>query len=124
MLMTTALWIAQFLLGTAFVLAGSLKAFRYAQARAMMPWVRAVPAGLVRSIGLAELLGGVGLILPSVSGVAAYLTPLAGVGLTVVMALAAAFHARRRELAAIPANVVLGALALFVAHGRWPLVGA
>src|SRR4051812_10310055 len=114
--MTTALWIAQISLGTAFVLAGSFKAFRYDRAKATMSWVRAVPAGLVRFIGLSELLGGLGLILPSLTGRAPFLTPLAGVGLAVVMVMAASFHARRRELRAIPVNVLLGALATLVSY--------
>jgi putative oxidoreductase len=119
--MTTSLWIAQLFLGTAFVLAGSLKLLWYARARALLPWVPTVPEALVRAIGAAELLGGLGLTLPSLTGVAPYLTPLAGAALAIVMSLAAAFHGRRGELRAIPVNVVLGALAIFVAYGRWAL---
>jgi uncharacterized membrane protein len=122
--MTTALWISQVFLGSAFVLAGHLKLLRYGRAKTLLPWVPTLPEGLVRSIGAAELLGGVGLMLPSLTGVAPYLTPLAGAALALVMSMAAAFHARRRELRAIPVNVVLGALSLFVAYGRWALAPA
>jgi len=115
--MTTALLITQISLGAAFALAGTFKAFRYDRARATMPWVGAVPKGLVHFIGLSELLGGLGLILPAVTGVAPFITPMAAVGLGVTMLLAAAFHARRGELSAIPVNVVLGAMAAFVTYG-------
>lgn len=117
--MHTALWIAQISLGTTFIFAGALKALRYERARATIPWVPAVSPALVRFIGAAELLGGLGLILPSATGVAPFLTSLAAVGLALTMLLAAAFHARRRELRVVPVNVVLGALAVLVASARW-----
>jgi hypothetical protein len=120
--MTTTLWIAQIALGTTFILAGTFKAFRYDRARATLPWVPSVRRGLVRFIGLAELLGGLALILPSVTGVAPILAPVAAVALAVTMLLAAAFHAGRRELRVVPLNIVLGALAAFVACGRWPFI--
>jgi hypothetical protein len=121
--MTTALSTAQITLGTAFVLAGTFKAFRYDQARAKMTWVASVPKGLVTFVGLAELLGGLGMILPWVTGVAPFLAPAAGAGLMLTMVLAAGFHASRRELTAIPVNAVLGALAAFVSYGRWVVPG-
>jgi uncharacterized membrane protein YphA (DoxX/SURF4 family) len=115
--MTTALWTTQISLGAAFTLAGIFKAFGYERAKTTMPWVGTVPEGLVRFIGVSELLGGLGLILPLATGVAPFITPLAAIGLAITMVLAAAFHARRGELYAIPVNVVLFAMAVFVSYG-------
>src|SRR5512143_1142049 len=117
--MTTTLWLVQLLVGGAFAAAGAFKAFAYERARARIPWVPAVPRRLVRFIGLAEVLGGAGLILPWASGVAPLLTPLAGLGLIVTMLLAAGFHAVRREPGAIVLNLVILALTAFVTWGRW-----
>ncbi len=95
--MTYVLWLAQILLALAFLAAGVLKAFRYEQARRQMPWVSAVPKEGVRIIGFLEMLGAVGLILPAVTGVMPWLTPLAAVGLALVMTFAIVFHLARSE---------------------------
>ncbi|MDQ5853028.1 MAG: DoxX family protein, partial [Chloroflexota bacterium] len=58
-----------------FLLAGVTKAFRYEQARASLPWVKDVPRGLTTFIGVSELLGGLGLLLPALTGVLPWLTP-------------------------------------------------
>jgi hypothetical protein len=84
----------------------------------MMPWTTAVPEALVRFIGTSELLGGIGLLLPSIFRIQPKLSALAGAGLATVMVLAALFHVSRGEYGALPINVVLGSLAAFVAWGR------
>lgn len=122
-----SLWSVQSLLALAFVLAGSMKATTpYAELASKMAWVSAVPEGLVRFIGIAELLGGIGLVVPAVTRMRPGLTALAGAGLSLVMLLASAFHLSRGEVGAVPVNVVLGGLAAFVAWGRWkkaPIIG-
>jgi uncharacterized membrane protein YphA (DoxX/SURF4 family) len=117
--MDIILWIAQVLVAAAFVVAGTMKLFQYERARASLSWVNDVPRGLVAFIGAAEILGGLGLVLPAVTGILPWLTPLAGLGLVLVMLLASAFHATRREYSGIATNVVLLLLAAFVAYGRW-----
>ena len=114
-----ALWGVQGLLGLAFLLAGVMKSTQPIETLGQnMPWALAVPPALVRVIGVSELLGALGLVLPSALRVAPKLTPLAAAGLVLVMALAGAFHATRGELGALPINLVLGGLAAFVAWGR------
>lgn len=81
-------------------------------------WPAAVPAPIVRVIGVAELLGALGLILPAATRVKPMLTPLAGVGLAMVMLLATIFHISHGELGALPIPLVLAGLAAFVAWGR------
>jgi len=100
-------------------MAGVMKAFQYERAKASLPWVKDVPHGLTTFIGIAELLGGLGLLLPAITGILPWLTPLAGVGLALVMLLAIGFHASRREPQAIGFNAVLLILAAFVAYGRF-----
>jgi hypothetical protein len=115
----SALWAAQILLGLAFGMAGLLKSTQpIATLGEQMPWVHAVPEAMVRFIGVAEFAGALGLLLPSLARVKPALTPLAALGLVAIMALASLFHLGRHELSALPVNIVLAGLALFVAWGR------
>src|SRR3954447_15954527 len=114
-----ALWIVQVLLAGMFGMAGVMKAFQYERAKATLPWVKDVSRGLVTFIGVSELLGGVGLLLPALTGILPWLTPLAAVGLGIIMVLAIGFHSTRREAQSVVFNVVLFALAAFVAYGRF-----
>mgnify|MGYP001223020344 CR=1 FL=1 len=107
-------------MAVAFLLAGFLKAFRPLDDLAnRMTWVAAVPPSLVRFIGAAEILGAIGLVLPALTGVVPWLTPLAAVALVLVMVGAAAFHASRSEYSNIGTNAVLLVLVAMVAYGRW-----
>jgi hypothetical protein len=82
-------------------------------------WAQDFSPTSIRLIGLAEILGAVGLVLPAAVHIAPILVPLAAVGLALVMAGAAAVHARRREAPQVVVNTVLLALAVFVAWGRF-----
>ena len=113
------LWVVQGLLGALFLAVGAMKATQpIAVLGDTLGWPAAVPAALVRVIGVAELLGALGLILPAATRVKPMLTPLAGVGLAMVMLLATIFHISHGELGALPIPLVLGGLAAFVAWGR------
>ena len=113
------LWVAQVLLAGMFLMAGVMKLTQPLDALgAQMPWVASVPAALVRFIGAAELAGALGLLLPSLTRIQPRLTVLAALGLVVVMVLASAFHLSRGEGAVVPMNLVLAAVAGFIAWGR------
>ena len=113
------LWVVQGLLGAMFLAVGAMKATQpIAALVSTLGWPEAVPAALVHFIGVAELLGGLGLILPAATRVKPVLTPLAGGGLAMVMLLATIFHISRGELGAMPMPLALGGLAAFVAWGR------
>jgi hypothetical protein len=113
------LWVVQGLLGALFLAVGAMKATQpIAVLVDTLGWPAAVPAALVRVIGVAELLGALGLILPAATRVKPMLTPLAGVGLAMVLLLATIFHISHGELGALPIPLVLGGLAAFVAWGR------
>lgn len=120
--MNILLWIVQVLLAALFLMAGVMKTFQYERAKATLPWVKDVPRGLTTFIGVSELLGGLGLVLPALTGILPWLTPLAALGIALILLLAAIFHATRRELPAIGFNLVLLVLAGFVVYGRFVIV--
>jgi uncharacterized membrane protein len=118
--MNVFLWIVAVVLAAAFVMAGVMKGTQPKEKLApKLPWVEDFSPGTVRFIGVVELLGGLGLILPAATGMAPILTPLAATGLAIVMVLAAAMHIRRKEPSGVVVNAVLFALAAFVAWGRF-----
>lgn len=118
--MNVFLWIVQIVLAAAFVLAGVMKATQPKEKLTPnLPWVEDFSLGTVRLIGVAELLGGLGLILPAATGIAPVLTPIAATCLAVVMVLAAITHIRRKEPSGVAVNAVLFLLAAFVAWGRF-----
>lgn len=104
------LWVVQVLLALFFLQAGLPKIFG--------PWVpeNPVPMALFRFIGVAEVLGAIGLIVPAFARISPGLTPVAALGLLTIMVLAIIFHATRGEPFVL--NVIVGLLALFVAWGR------
>jgi uncharacterized membrane protein YphA (DoxX/SURF4 family) len=113
------LWVAQILVAVAFGAAGAMKATQpIPELVQQMGWPGALPPPLVRFIGAAELLGAIGVILPAVTRVRPWLTPLAAASLALVMLLAAAFHTTRGEVEGVLTNLVLGSVAAFVAWGR------
>jgi putative oxidoreductase len=116
----TALWIVQVLLAASFGFAGGMKTtLPIAELAEQMGWPGDIPPALVRFIGAAQFAAAIGLILPAATRIRPILTPLAAAGLLTIMALAAGFHLFRGELGALPINFALGALAAFVAWGRF-----
>ena len=75
-------------------------------------------ADLVRFIGVSEVAGAIGVVLPAATRVRPGLTPLAAIGLATIAVLAVGFHLMRGETASVVAPLVLLAIALFVAWGR------
>jgi uncharacterized membrane protein YphA (DoxX/SURF4 family) len=116
--MNLALWIAQGILAFVFIAAGSMKLFAYPKYRAMLE--KTGPTSLTRAqiivIGIAELAGAAGLILPMALHIASWLTVWAAAGLAAVMLSATIYHIRRREPPIMTA--VLFLLAVVVAVGR------
>jgi putative oxidoreductase len=115
-----SLWVAQVVLAAIFAIAGILKMTRsIPELVELMAWTGDVSPALVRFIGAAELAGAIGLILPAAPRLPPLLTPLAAAGLLATMSLASVFHAFRGEFDALPITLALGALASFVAWGRF-----
>ena len=120
--MNIALWIVQALLALTYFFTGFMKVFMLAKAKEQLTWPNRHPDNFTRLIGLAEMLGALGLILPILTGILPWLTPLAAVCLVVVQILAIVTeHLPHKEYQALPGNIVLLLLALFVALGMFGL---
>lgn len=115
--MDIVLWIVQVLLALAFLAAGAMK-LTQPKSRLVdnLKWAEDFSEGNIKLIGLAEVLGALGLVLPMWTGILPWLTPLAAAGLAVLMIGASATHFRRKET--IVPSAVLGVLAVLVALGR------
>jgi hypothetical protein len=116
--MTYALWIVQALLAALFLFAGGMKL--------VLPLDKLtgpveLPGWFLRFIGVCEVLGGLGLILPGLLRVRPGLTPLAAVGLVIIMIGAIAITLQGGLLSAALISLLVGLLAAFVAYGRWRL---
>ena len=121
--MNIALWAVQILLALAFLLAGVPKATQPIPVLSKrLTWAKDVPELFVRFIGVAEILGALGLILPALTGILPWLTVAAAIGLAIIMVASIIFHVVRGEANRIVANVVLLALLLFVLIGRVAIV--
>lgn len=120
--MNLALWVVQGLLALAFIAVGSMKVFAYEKYKALSE--KNGSSGITRSlatiIGITELAGGVGIVLPMATNIAPWLSFWAAAGLSTVMLLAVGFHLRRHESPVMPA--VLFLLAVFVVYGRFTLL--
>jgi uncharacterized membrane protein YphA (DoxX/SURF4 family) len=110
--MTIALWILNGLLALAFIMAGSMKVARprTALVASGMGWADDFADPTVKLIGAAEVVGGIGLILPLLTGIAPILTPIAATALAVVMIGAIVVHVRRKENAT--PSIVLAVLSI------------
>lgn len=86
-----------------------------------MEWMYELNDTLHVIVGIAEILGGLGLILPSLTRIRPELTVYAAAGLVLVMIGGIVFHATRSEGASIANNVFLAAVVAFIGYGRWRL---
>lgn len=116
--MNRALWILQIFLGVYFVAIGVMHFIVPDGLPAVMSWMYDLSDTLHAISGIAEILGGLGLILPAVTGIRTELVPLAATGLMLVMAGAVIYHLGRGEAVNIFTNIVLIALLGFIAYGR------
>jgi uncharacterized membrane protein YphA (DoxX/SURF4 family) len=116
--MTYALWIVQGLLALLFLWAGGMKLVLPVEAMTeQMP----LPGLFLRFIGVAEVLGALGLILPGLLRLRPALTPLAAAGLVLIMIGATVLTLASGAVAMALFPLVVGLLAAFVAYGRWRL---
>ena len=118
--MNIALWVVQILLALAFLAAGAMKASQPVDnLKKNMGWVEDVTPTSVRLIGIVEVLGALGLILPAATHILPWLTPVAAIGLVITMIGAIIVHIQRKEMSHLAAPAVLLILALFIAYGRF-----
>lgn len=116
--MNRLLWVVQALLALLFLFAGGEKQVMSA---AELTGQTPLPGVFLRFIGVMEILGGLGLLLPGMLRIRTELTSLAAAGLVIIMigAVVVTIQTMGFAMAALP--FVTGALALFVAYGRWRL---
>lgn len=116
--MNVALWVTQGILAFVFLMAGGMKLFSYQKYRAMLEksGPTSVTRGQITFLGLVELAGAAGLVLPMALNIAPWLTVWAAAGLAVIMLAATVFHIRRHEPPVMTG--VLFVLAVLVAVGR------
>jgi DoxX-like protein len=113
--MNVTLWIVQGVLAAVFLFAGGMKLVLPLEA---LKGPVEVPGPFLRFIGVAEVLGAVGLVLPSLLRIRPGLTPLAAAGLVIIMIGATVLTLATGEIAAALISLVVGLLAAFVAYGR------
>jgi len=116
--MNIALWVTQGILSFLFIMAGGMKLFSYQKYRAMLEksGPTSLTHGLITLIGVAELAGAAGMVLPMALNIAPWLTVWAAAGLAVIMLSATVFHVRRHEPPIMTG--VLFVLAVVVVVGR------
>ena len=125
--MNVAAWIVAGVLAALYLTAGTLKSTQPRERlEGPMPWTTSLETPQIRLLGVAELLGALGLVLPKLlgvvddrAGVLGTLTGLAAAGLALIQAGAIVLHLKRREPAVLPLNVVLMVAAAFVAAARF-----
>ena len=121
--MNVALWVVAALLALVFLGSGAMKLIKSKEqllaSGPTMAWAEDFSPGLIKMIGFLEVLGGIGLLLPPAVDMATFIAPLAATGLALTMIGAAIEHSRRKEYQAIAVPVVLLALAVFEAWGRF-----
>jgi uncharacterized membrane protein len=119
--MNIVLWVLQVFLGIYFLAIGIMHFVIPPGLPAQMRWIYDLPDWLHWVSGIAEILGGLGLILPSATRIKPWLTPLAAAGLVVVMMGASVYHALRGEWFNITLNIILAAVLAFVGYARWKI---
>jgi uncharacterized membrane protein YphA (DoxX/SURF4 family) len=117
--MNTIVWIIQGILALIFAMAGIMKTTQPKDKLVKsLPWVNDYSLPTVRFIGVSELLGAIGIIVPQVTGIFPILSPVAAIGLAVIMILAASHHIRKSEYKEVLINTTLFVLSAIVAYFR------
>jgi hypothetical protein len=113
------LWLAQFAIAALFLMSAYMKlATPIPELAKMMPWTGEYPEWFVRGIGVIDLAGGIGILLPALTRILPGLTVPAAIGCSVLQVLAICFHLSRGEVSALPLNFILLPLSLLVWWGR------
>ncbi len=122
--MNIVLWILQILLALLFLFAGGTKLVMSAEAltQPTTPNQVMLPVAFLRFIGVCEFLGGLGLVLPGLLKIRQYLTPLAALGLAIIMIGAVVFTVVGGAIPVALVNLVIVLLLLFIAYARWRVV--
>ena len=118
--MNITLWIVQGILAFVFLMAGLIKLSqpKHVLRKKIGYWVDSYTDGAIKTIGLTEVLGAIGLVLPMALNIIPSLTIVAAAGLSITMIGAIAVHLKRKEMKEVTINLVLLLLTVFVLVGR------
>jgi uncharacterized membrane protein YphA (DoxX/SURF4 family) len=116
--MNRTLWVLQVLFAVFFFVTGHGKVFTPWDQLQHIPWIDGVTPGLMIFIGWAEMIGAVGVLLPSVLRIQPKVAPVASAGLVLIMIIATVFHIVRGEMLLTIPCIVLGAIGSFIIYGR------
>jgi uncharacterized membrane protein YphA (DoxX/SURF4 family) len=116
--MNVLLWILQVMFAVYFLFVGVMHFIIPPGLPAPMSWMYELSTPLHIVSGSAEILGALGLVLPSATRIRPRLTVYAALGLAAVMVLAAFYHVTRGELQNVPLNLLIAAVLGFIAYGR------
>ena len=115
-----SLWISQILLAAFYVLTGVMKVtMPIPRLAAMLHWPGLYGEAFTRFLGVCELAGAAGLLLPAATRIFPRLTPLAAAGLVLLQICAISYHVSHGEVVKLPLNIVLISTAAFILWGRW-----
>ena len=121
--MDIVIWIIQGIVALLFMMDGIMKVSKSKEELSQkMGWVEKFPKGQLKIIGLLEIIGSIGIVLPMILSILEELTVVAAVGLSLVMMGAIATHARRKEYKELKVNFFILLLLGFVITGRVILV--
>ena len=120
--MNGLLWMFAVVLAVVFLVVGFLRVFHYELTRNRFAWVKDLPRPLTTTIGIIEIIGAVGLLLPALTHIYPWLVAAAAIGLAILMLSATTFHFFRRESDEMAMTLLLFIFAAFVAYGRLALV--
>lgn len=117
--LVVGLWCAQTFICLSFVVFGYMKAtYPIAMLASMWKWPGDLPAWFVRTMGVVDALGGLGVMLPALTRIMPRLTVWAALGCTVLQLCAITFHTSRGEYQALPLNFILLPICAFILWGR------
>lgn len=116
--MNTLLWVLQIFIGLYFIGTGYVHFSLPEGLPGIMAWMYDLSEGLHKFSGLAEILGGFGLILPSITKIKPQLTGYAGYGLAIVMIGAAFWHFPRAEYLNMGMNIFMAIISIFIGYSR------
>lgn len=119
--MNAALWIVQIILSIMMLVIGFMKTFYPVENLGKFSWTKRSWKGFIRFVGISELLIGIGLIVPEMTGILPLLTPYAALSLCMIMVFAIVDHIRYNEVHEIWKNLIILLLAGLVALGRFML---
>lgn len=120
--MNTTLWVCQILLAIIFGYSGVMKSTQSRETliRMNQTGVDGLSYPLIRFIGITEILGAAGIILPWALKVLPVLTPMTALCFAMIMTLALPIHYKRKEYQSVGINITLFCVSLFVAYMRFP----